>query len=606
MTIPPYKGLRPFEDSPDDVEFFFGRERDREIISANLMASRLTVLYGESGAGKSSVLRAGVAHNLRATARESTDERGRPELAVAVFDAWRDDPMPGLVDAVAEAVRTARGDSTLTAPEVGSLADRLHAWSELLDGDLYVILDGVEEYFLYHESEDGPGTFAAEFPEAVRRPGLRASFLVALREDTLGKLDRFKSAIPNLFGNYLRLEHLDRDAGRRAIGGPLERHNELEPDQAVAIEPELIEAVLDEVQTGRVELGQTGRGAVEGARAAKRIETPFLQLVMRRLWDEERARGSQTLRLDTLRDLGGAEQIVRDHLDRALSTLADDDRDIAAAVFNHLVTPSGAKIAHEAADLARYAEVPEEDLVPVLSTLTNERVLRPTAADNGHVRFEIYHDVLGKGVLAWRTEHDAERTIARERREAHRRQRRLLGVIGVGGVLLAMMAGVTAYAVTQRGEARTQARQAQARLLTASALTALSSDPSLSVALATEAARIDPGGDVEQVLTTAYLADRQRALFRADRPVTNARFSLDGTRIVAASQDGHARIYDTATHELLHDLDHGAPVLDADLRARRPVRRHCGGGWLRSAVGLTDGQDEHARSPMALRCAASR
>ncbi len=156
MTIPPYKGLRPFEDSPDDVEFFFGRERDREIISANLMASRLTVLYGESGAGKSSVLRAGVAHNLRATARESADERGRPELIVAVFDAWRDDPMPGLVDAVAEAVRTARGDSTLTAPEVGSLADRLHAWSELLDGDLYVILDGVEEYFLYHESEDGP------------------------------------------------------------------------------------------------------------------------------------------------------------------------------------------------------------------------------------------------------------------------------------------------------------------------------------------------------------------------------------------------------------------------------------------------------------------
>ena len=263
VTIPPYKGLRPFEDSPDDVEFFFGRERDREIISANLMASRLTVLYGESGAGKSSVLRAGVAHNLRATARESTEERGRPELAVAVFDAWSDDPMPGLVDAVAEAVRTARGDSTLTAPELGSLADRLHAWSELLDGDLYVILDGVEEYFLYHEAEDGPGTFAAEFPEAVEGLAfVRASSSPCARtpwQSSTGSSRPF----PNLFGNYLRLEHLDRDAGRRAIAGPLERHNELEPDQAVAIEPELIEAVLDEVQTGRVELGQTGRGAVE-------------------------------------------------------------------------------------------------------------------------------------------------------------------------------------------------------------------------------------------------------------------------------------------------------------------------------------------------------
>ena len=143
------------------------------------------------------------------------------------------------------------------------------------------------------------------------------------------------------------------------------------------------------------------------------------------------------------------------------------------------------------------------------------------------------------------------------------RHRRLLALVGVGGVLLAVMAGVTAYAITQRGEARTQARQAQARLLTASALTALGSDPSLSLALATEAARLDPAGDVEQVLQRAYVADRRRAEFSADDTITAARFTLDGTRIVAASQDGHARIYDTATHELLHDLEHGAPVVDA-------------------------------------------
>ena len=62
----PYKGLTPFEDSELDVLFFFGRERERELIEANLMASRLTVLYGETGVGKSSVLRAGVAHHLRA------------------------------------------------------------------------------------------------------------------------------------------------------------------------------------------------------------------------------------------------------------------------------------------------------------------------------------------------------------------------------------------------------------------------------------------------------------------------------------------------------------------------------------------------------------
>ena len=34
--------------------------------------------------------------------------------------------------------------------------------------------------------------------------------LLALRDDALAKLDRFKGQIPNLFANYLRLDHLDR------------------------------------------------------------------------------------------------------------------------------------------------------------------------------------------------------------------------------------------------------------------------------------------------------------------------------------------------------------------------------------------------------------
>src|SRR6266540_6471264 len=59
--ISPYKGLAPFEDSTLDALLFFGRERETEVIVANLLASKLTVLYGPSGVGKSSILRAAVA-----------------------------------------------------------------------------------------------------------------------------------------------------------------------------------------------------------------------------------------------------------------------------------------------------------------------------------------------------------------------------------------------------------------------------------------------------------------------------------------------------------------------------------------------------------------
>ena len=59
----PYLGLVPYTE--EDARFFFGRERDQRVVVANLFASHLTLLYGASGVGKSSLLRAGVIKELR-------------------------------------------------------------------------------------------------------------------------------------------------------------------------------------------------------------------------------------------------------------------------------------------------------------------------------------------------------------------------------------------------------------------------------------------------------------------------------------------------------------------------------------------------------------
>ena len=105
----PYKGLAPFEDSDLDARLFFGRDAEREVITANLLASRLTILYGPSGCGKSSVLRAGVAHGLRLQAEANVHEGRGPEHAVDVFDRWSDDPAEGIAGAVAAAVTPLAG-----------------------------------------------------------------------------------------------------------------------------------------------------------------------------------------------------------------------------------------------------------------------------------------------------------------------------------------------------------------------------------------------------------------------------------------------------------------------------------------------------------------
>jgi hypothetical protein len=48
-TASPYKGLSYYAER--DAAFFFGREDETAIIAANLVASRLTLLYGPSGVG---------------------------------------------------------------------------------------------------------------------------------------------------------------------------------------------------------------------------------------------------------------------------------------------------------------------------------------------------------------------------------------------------------------------------------------------------------------------------------------------------------------------------------------------------------------------------
>ena len=167
--------------------------------------------------------------------------------------------------------------------------------------DVYLILDQAEEYFVYHGEDTA---FEEALAELVTR-SLRVNVLLSLREDTLARLDRLKALIPNLFGNVLRLDRLDRASGRAAIVGPLERWGELHSEEVTAEEP-LVDDVLDGVGAGRIELGPPGGQGAVAQNGDSRIEAPYLQLVMQRLWEVERAAGSTTLRAATLAGLGGA------------------------------------------------------------------------------------------------------------------------------------------------------------------------------------------------------------------------------------------------------------------------------------------------------------
>ena len=421
----PYRGLRPYTEA--EAPFFFGREAEEEIIAANVLAARLTLVYGPSGVGKSSVLLAGVVNSLRERSRENLADEDAAGFAVVVVRSWGDhNPLTTIAAAArAEAAALLEREDLPDPPSAATLADVLDHWSVQVGGKLLVLFDQFEEYFLYHDHERGPGTFDAEFPQAVNRAELRANFLVSIRDDALARLDRFKGRIPNLFENRLQVHHLTLPAARDAVKLPIEAYNRrVPPEQRFAIEEELVEDVLDQVRTGRVSFESMGVGAArESADVEARVETPILQVVLTALWEKESEQGSHTLRAQTLADLGGAEQLVRDRLDERMDRLDSAEQEIAAEVARFLVTPSGTKIAWTPADLTalaypdtNLAEWAQPQVESVLAKLSegDARILRPVAPPGGHgqTQYEIFHDILGPAILDWRTRHIKDLELA--------------------------------------------------------------------------------------------------------------------------------------------------------------------------------------------------
>ena len=394
----PYQGLIPYTEN--DAEFFFGREKDTRLIIANLFACQLTLLYGVSGVGKSSVLRAGVVNQLRP----------RNDILIVAFNTWQGEPLRDLKTKIATVALAAEPLAIPPSTDL-ALAEYLEEWSVKLNRRLMILLDQFEEYFLYHPRGD---SFSTEWP-ATFQSAAPLSFLISIREDGYAKLDFFEGRIPGLYDNNLRIEHLDDKAARSAIESPLVKFNDLyrEQGQDVGIEPELVDEILKQVEEGRVVLGfAAGQGVVKRVntdRVERRpIETPYLQLVLTRMWNEETRLGSNKLRLATFNKLGGAQKIIQSHLGEVMRAFSRRQRILASRCFKHLVTPSGTKIAMTPSDLADYAHLRRKSvqkIAKILKQLASPdiRLLRSidAAEENGEMKYEIFHDALAPGVLEW-------------------------------------------------------------------------------------------------------------------------------------------------------------------------------------------------------------
>jgi WD40 repeat protein len=211
----PYVGPRPFETG----EHLPGREREITELYYLLSAERIVLLHSPSGAGKSSLIQAGLIPRLR--------ER---------FDVWHptrvNTPLPsGLKDGVNRyALSAALGfeqsipESLRRSPEqIAGLSLSEYATKRLrrpsAPESVLLIFDQFEEILTADPlAVKAKQEFFDQLGELLRNPLIWALF--AIREDYLAQLDPYAEQVPTHFKNRSRIDLLGLDQAREAIAGP--------------------------------------------------------------------------------------------------------------------------------------------------------------------------------------------------------------------------------------------------------------------------------------------------------------------------------------------------------------------------------------------------
>ncbi|MGW1618590.1 nSTAND1 domain-containing NTPase [Streptomyces sp. NPDC002172] len=308
---PPYRGLARFE--PGDAELFFGRDELADRLLELTRARRFTAVFGSSGSGKSSLLRAGLIPRLR-----TPDPTGPQPVALRVLTP---------------------GEHPLRTHEQRLIPKDA-------DGETWLIVDQFEELYTLCADQGERNEFI-DCLLTAGDPTSRLRVVIAVRADFLGRCAEHPGLTAALQDGTVLAGPMSRDELREAIVKPAQ-------SRGTIVERALTTRILDEVD------GEPGA-------------LPMMSHALRETW---RRRKGRALTVETYEAAGGLHGAIARTAEDLYTALTAAQADLARRIMLRLITPGdGTADTRRPTPRAELELGDPNDAITVLERLTRARLL---------------------------------------------------------------------------------------------------------------------------------------------------------------------------------------------------------------------------------------
>ena len=420
----PYKYLNYYD--PEDADIFYGREVEAPLIYRKTLNHSLLVLFGQSGVGKTSLLRAGVAPLLLA-------DGYRFAYARALGD-----PLAAVRQAVMQALKLEEAPDLSSGPHLPAGGLRRFLLDVLsVDDKLVIMLDQFEELFTGAHSRQTQRQFWRQLGACQDMAAPAVHFILSLREDYLPYLadasqppvDGQPAPLPHILYNSYRLNRLDAHTAYLAVVEPARQTR-------CTVDPRLARVLVGE-ETMPAETDPAGWSLLDEGQ----VPPPALQIVMDRLYRAALDAAGHgllenaplppewrppvlTVSLELYREQGGAARILADYVGQALRRLSQQGGDAALAetLLKVMVTSQKTKAALTWAEMTRAlaetgeafdAQRDQPALQKTRDALVNARLLRSFQIGEQTLH-ELAHDHMAAEIGDWLSDQEMQIRLARE------------------------------------------------------------------------------------------------------------------------------------------------------------------------------------------------